>query len=281
MVINRSYREREILLLIDISDLNIYHKLSEQLKQSFIDCDEKTEVIASDFRSSHDSFIAGDFKKAIEYSYICLEGLNRLLNWKKGIELTRTKYQRDYKQVRHWRNKVAHSSVSKKEVTNDKKEKIGYTQAFTAIKTTNEILSNVVGIIMHTNLINEYERLAEEERKRLQTAISSELEPFLNGVKELEKTSQMYQNFRNAYIVYKSQVQDKKQLFSSMLPTKFDVANLKDNLYSLFLYLGLVESVGTKIVDILVLLLVANGHNFEYKGREKVTMQQLEYSENN
>lgn len=279
VIINRSYRENEILKIIDISDLNVYYRLSEYLKQTFVDCDKETEIIASDFRSSVNSFIAGDFKKAIEYSYICLEGVKRLLEWKKSVILTKTQYSKEFIQVREWRNKLAHSSVSKNQAPTDKKERIGYTQAFTAIKTTNEILANVNGIVMHEAMINEYERLAEEERKRLQTAISSELEPLLNGVKELDKSSQEYQFFRNAYLVYKNQVQDKKRLFSSMLPTKFDVANLKDNFYSLFLYLGLVESVGTKIVDIIILLLVANGHDFQ--GKRTVTMEQLEYSKNN
>jgi len=280
VVINRSFREKEILRIIDISDLNVYYKLSEHLKQTFVDCDKKTEIIASDFRSSIDSFIAGDFKKAIEYSYICLEGVKRLLEWKKSIILTKTQYSKDYIQVREWRNKLAHSSVSKKPEKNDdengRKNPIGYVQAFTAIKTTKQIISNIDDVDMETDYLEESKRLRLKEKRELYAELSSELQPFLEEIKKLPKDSSEYQNFRDACRDFKVQSQSKKQLFSSILPNGLHVAKLKDNLYSLFIYLGMVESVGKKMIDILVLVLVANGHVFRANRTTPSTMQELD-----
>jgi hypothetical protein len=110
-----------------------------------------------------------------------------------------------------------------------------------------------------------YEELRAKAVKVLDNKLSSELKPFLNGIKKLKKSSKEYQIFREAYTDFKAQVQDKREVFSSMLPTDFDSSDLKDNLYSLFLYLGMVESVGRKIIDLLVLLLVANGKDLGKK----------------
>jgi len=118
---------------------------------------------------------------------------------------------------------------------------------------------------MNDNLVKRYEILRAKAVKVLDNKLSSELEPFLNGIKKLKKSSKEYQIFREAYTDFKAQVQDKKEVFSSMLPTDFDSADLKDNLYSLFLYLGMVESVGRKIIDLLVLLLIANGKDLGKK----------------
>jgi len=132
---------------------------------------------------------------------------------------------------------------------------------------------------MNNNIVKRYVELREKDRKVLDKRLSSELEPFLEGIKELKKSSNEYQIFREAYIDFKGQVHDKKELFSSMLPTKSVSANLEDNLYRLFLYLGMVESIGKKIVDIIILLLVANGYDFRIRRRQIVTMNELDNEE--
>lgn len=125
-----------------------------------------------------------------------------------------------------------------------------------------------------------YEKMKEKLENELHNEITSELEPFLNGIKQLQKTSIEYTIFKETYAHFNAELGDKKTLFASMLPEEFDSSCLKDNFYILFLCLGMVESVGNIMTDMLVMLIVANGKKFEHRRKNIVSINDLE-DENN
>lgn len=134
---------------------------------------------------------------------------------------------------------------------------------------------------MSTDITMEFEKLQQRESGRLHQEMLSELGPFLKGIKKLQKPSKEYTAFAEAYSYFMSKLRDKKALFASMLPTKYiSSSNLEDNFYMLFLYLGMVESIGNTLTNMLVMLLVTNGRPFwctHKKHRRKIgSIKELE-----
>jgi len=106
--------------------------------------------------------------------------------------------------------------------------------------------------------ITEFDKTWEELVKK----ITGELKPFVEGFGLLGDDTNNYVLFKEAYDYFTDKFTEKLDLFHSILKTESHACNLNDRLNMLFLYLGAVESVGNCIVDILVLLLVANGRDF-------------------
>jgi len=105
------------------------------------------------------------------------------------------------------------------------------------------------------------------------TDIKSELDPLIYEIFKLAKTNPKYVQFKKC-------LDDWNKRFATVFPIAGTVDSLqrltvqpifkeeeKENrrlktVIGLFRYLGLVESLGTQIVDLSLLLLVANGHDF-------------------
>lgn len=105
------------------------------------------------------------------------------------------------------------------------------------------------------------------------TDIKSELDPLIYEIFKLARTNPKYVQFKKC-------LDDWNKRFATVLPIAGTVDSLqrltvqpifkeeeKENrrlktVIGLFRYLGLVESLGTQIVDLSLLLLVANGHIF-------------------
>ena len=104
------------------------------------------------------------------------------------------------------------------------------------------------------------ERITQMEEK-----IASELEPFFDGIRTMGASSSNFKLFRQAYSHF---VEKRKHKSKTIFPM-FEAwraqrlsETLSDTAYSLFLYLGLVESLGNTLADILVMLLIANEKDF-------------------
>jgi len=95
--------------------------------------------------------------------------------------------------------------------------------------------------------------------------IMSELEPFLDRLRTRQAD---YDLFKLAYIDFREKFsQALAQTASIVKEMKFPFVTLGDKLYSLFAYLGLVESLGNTMTDILVMLLVSNDRDLHVESR--------------
>ena len=102
------------------------------------------------------------------------------------------------------------------------------------------------------------------EMNRLQTKIENELKPFLNKLFLVPQDS--HQIFKEAYMEFKERVERSAEVINFVMNGQFEEINYKsptsDQVLDLFFYLGLVESYGNCYVDLLVMLLIANGRDF-------------------
>lgn len=103
--------------------------------------------------------------------------------------------------------------------------------------------------------------ISEKERKKIQRRIKSELEPFFN---DLRTRHANFELFRRAYGDFATRFAHAMAIFVTILE---DFIRAPAQIGALFLYLGLVESLGNGIVDIIVMLLVANGRDFHIECR--------------
>lgn len=116
--------------------------------------------------------------------------------------------------------------------------------------------------------ITQAEAQFEKEADRIRKSIRSELEKFLNGVKIINTESRNFKLFSEAYKYFDKKFKDNARLFNAISRKGWLVFHdVKDVAYLLFLYLGMIESLGNSIVNILVMLLVANGRDFHIECR--------------
>lgn len=106
--------------------------------------------------------------------------------------------------------------------------------------------------------------IPDEKRKRTYLdQIDDELEPFFDRLRG--KSYVRYDLFRQAFLDYHER--SKRALRIVELIAEAGSApgepqhNLKDTMFNLFAYMGLVESVGNSVVDMVVMLLVSNGRD--------------------
>lgn len=105
--------------------------------------------------------------------------------------------------------------------------------------------------------------------------IKEELEPLVNGFFSLDKTHPKYTQFKQCFIDWNAKT---LKLIPTLLAAD-SIQKLKPSkkddpktyaVIGLFRYLANVESFGSSIIDILVLLLVANGYEFHVEQEHKV-----------
>lgn len=100
--------------------------------------------------------------------------------------------------------------------------------------------------------------------------IQSELQPFLNGIRNADVKSREYKLFRAAYVDFRERHEQAKEIREYPMRGLFAKTHVvKDSIQWMFSYLGLVESLGTALADILIMLLVANGIDFHIERSSK------------
>ena len=107
------------------------------------------------------------------------------------------------------------------------------------------------------------------EPNTLAVNVQQELEPFLASFDRLGAQNEKFQQFRRNYQSFKARYRNAKQIEEFVTkgiaknwidPNEWENPNFI--FLVMFAYLGLVETVGNCVVDILVMLLVANGRDF-------------------
>jgi len=102
-----------------------------------------------------------------------------------------------------------------------------------------------------------------DEEDEIANKIQSELEPFLSGLRNADVKSREYKLFRAAYTDFRERHERTKEIRNYPMRGLFAKTHaVKDSIQWMFSYLGLVESLGTALADILIMLLAANGIDF-------------------
>ena len=108
--------------------------------------------------------------------------------------------------------------------------------------------------------------MSKEELRQIEKRITSELEPFIDGI--MNKRAN-YELFKQAYTDSQQRLIHAAKIAQLLAraDTETTRVTLKDVLYRLFAYVGFVESLGNTLVDIVIMLLVANGRDFHIESR--------------
>jgi len=96
----------------------------------------------------------------------------------------------------------------------------------------------------------------DEELKWIYEKVASEIEPFLDGIRTKQAN---YELFKKAYLDFAQRIERGAKI---ILWLDEECKKLKSVLFGAFFYLGIVESLGNTIIDLVVLLLIANGRDF-------------------
>lgn len=118
----------------------------------------------------------------------------------------------------------------------------------------------------------ELERL-KKSKGQIRKKVASELKPFLDFVRNMDKESREFKSFmqvqrdfvysmKNVMAVFEYLVKDLLNLSEGIKRGEISKLKARDIIYLLFLYFGITESIGNRITDYLVMLLVANGRHF-------------------
>ena len=113
----------------------------------------------------------------------------------------------------------------------------------------------------------------KKSRNQSMKKLSSELKPFLDFVRNMDKKSKEFKSFRQVMREYGESMEralrivdyvmkDVSAMSRDIQSGKISELTVKDIIYLIFLYLGFIESIGNSIADFLVMLLVANGRDF-------------------
>ena len=108
-----------------------------------------------------------------------------------------------------------------------------------------------------------------KRHRQVARGVVIELLPFLDHLCRMDKKSPQFSIFSKAYSDFEKRLKRAEELETYLLfgITEPSRGGVKDSIYPLFLYLGVVESLGNTISDILVMLLVANGQDFHIERR--------------
>lgn len=94
-------------------------------------------------------------------------------------------------------------------------------------------------------------------------AIGSELQPFLDGMRTTGASSRNFKLFKEAYLYFLKKCERQTGILDTIMQVRgVPILDIEDEVYMLFVYLGMIESLGNNIVDIISMLLVANGRDF-------------------
>jgi len=110
--------------------------------------------------------------------------------------------------------------------------------------------------------------IEENELKQIENKIKSELMPFLDGVRTKRASFEL---FRQEYSVFIPRLLRGMEIFHFIMQDFGETTiQAKEEIHWLFVYLGLVESLGNSIVDMIVILLVANGRDLHIESLRRV-----------
>lgn len=105
--------------------------------------------------------------------------------------------------------------------------------------------------------------LLEKRGTEVKTKVSSELQPFLDGIYMTGAMSRNFKVFKESYLEFQNRYESKRRILDSILQVEnISISETKDKVYMLFVYLGTIEGIGNSVADILVMLLVANAIDF-------------------
>lgn len=106
----------------------------------------------------------------------------------------------------------------------------------------------------------------EKELKKMEEKITSQMEPFLDGIRTKRGD---YELFKRAYADSIPRLVGGMELFDFITKDFAETTQFraKEEIHWLFAYLGLIESLGNCIIDRVVMLLVANGRDFHIECR--------------
>jgi hypothetical protein len=146
--LNITFREGRLIKLIDISDVDLYYKISEDLKKTFKNqFSSEIEKVVSELKNAVYSFIYESFEVSIINCHNVLEGLNRILKWTKKGEISNFLNKEKIESLKQWRQDIAHSNVSKSTKNNEDEETPNncskYQKAFNSIGFVIELLNRL------------------------------------------------------------------------------------------------------------------------------------------
>jgi hypothetical protein len=101
------------------------------------------------------------------------------------------------------------------------------------------------------------------EINKLETKIENEIKPFLD--KLFLVPQDQLQTFKMAYLEFKQRIQRSSEIIMFVMKGQFEGISkspINEQVLDLFFFLGLVESYGNCYVDLLVMLIIANGRDF-------------------
>ncbi len=104
--------------------------------------------------------------------------------------------------------------------------------------------------------------------KEAQRKVDLELAPFAEGIKSMDESLQCFGVFKKAVADFRNRMPNTQALANVFVDTMlFHMSELRE-VYVPFVYLGLVESIGSLYVDFLVLLVVACGQDFHVESMQ-------------
>lgn len=104
--------------------------------------------------------------------------------------------------------------------------------------------------------------MSEKELKLLIQKVKSELKPFVDRIRTREANVQL---FRQAYLDHIEMTRRPSKIAEFITREREEPSkrpSVKDVMYEIFCYLGLVESLGNSCVSIITMLLIANSRDF-------------------
>ena len=103
--------------------------------------------------------------------------------------------------------------------------------------------------------------VSRDELERVEKKIKSELDPFLDGIRTKKADFEL---FKQGYSDFTRRFSRAAELFGFLTRDmeKTMESQAIEEIYWLFVYLGIIESLGNTIVDMIVILLIANGRDF-------------------
>lgn len=98
--------------------------------------------------------------------------------------------------------------------------------------------------------------MSERELRQIGKKVASELKPFLDRIR-MQKAD--YQLFEEAYLNFQERF---GRAAGIVMWLDKEYSKIPSEIYQTFIYLGIVESIGNTIVDLVIMLLVATGRDF-------------------
>lgn len=105
--------------------------------------------------------------------------------------------------------------------------------------------------------------ISDEDLEKMQAKIRRELEPFFTKV--LSKSDEDILEFKEEVMKFTDKCNDAIETYLSFVidsDGKALLTSVKEQIFLLYKYLGMVEGLGNCIVDMLIMLLVVNGKDF-------------------